>query len=59
MLWRDSHRMAEAGMGFKAIDMVNWNICISSLSSNYHLIEVATLSDTRHGHMVLLTKFTD
>ena len=28
-------------------------------ASNYHLIDVVTLTDTRRGHMVFLTKLTD
>ena len=28
-------------------------------ASNYHLSDVVTLTDTRRGHMVFLTKLTD
>ena len=28
-------------------------------ASNYHLIDVLTLTDTQHGHMVFLTKLTE
>ena len=47
------------GMGFRAIDKVNWNIYIHLNAFDYHLIDAATLNDTRCGHMVFLTKLTD
>ena len=28
-------------------------------ASNYHLIDIVTLTDTQRGHMVFLTKLTD
>ena len=54
--WQRPESLA-LGMGFGKIDKVNWNIYRSA--SNYHLIDVVTVTDTRRGHMVLLTKLTD
>ena len=45
------------GMGFGKIDKVNWNIYRNA--SNYHLIDVVTLTETRRGHMVFLSKLTN
>ena len=49
----DSHRMAGA-----------WSVAIETCTfhlnaSYYHMIDEVTLNDTRHGHMVFLTKLTD
>ena len=56
--WQKPARL-DSSLGFKAIDMVNCSINIYLNASNYHLIDVASLIDTWHGHMVFLTKFTD
>ena len=62
---RDTHRMAEAwkvwfGYGIQSNWL--WSIETSTFhlnASNYHLIYEVTLTDTRNGHMVILTKLTD
>ena len=54
--WQRPERLA-LGMGFRKIDKVNWNIYRNAF--NYRLIDVVTLTDTRRGHMVFLTKLTD
>ena len=60
----DSHRMAGAwsvGFGYSREQLI-WSIETRTFHLNasyYHLIDVVTLSDTRHGHMVFLTKLTD
>ena len=57
--WQRPERLA-LGMGFGKIDKVNWNISVLYRNaSSYHRIDVVTLTDTRRGNMVFLTKLTD
>ena len=48
----------DSGMGFRAIDIIE--TCTFHLNvSYYHRIDEVTLTDTRHGQMMFLTKLTD
>ena len=62
----DSHRMAGAwsvGFGYgRDSEQLIWSIETCTFHFNasyYHLIDEVTLNDTRHDHMVFLTKLTD
>ena len=62
----DTHRMAGAwsvGFGYgRDSEQLIWSIETCTFHFNasyYHLIDEVTLNDTRHDHMVFLTKLTD
>ena len=63
---RDGHRMAgpwSVRFGYGRVsEQLIWSIetCTFHLNASYfHLIDEVSLNDTRHAHMVFLTKFTD
>ena len=55
--WQRPEKLA-LGMGFGAIDKVNWNNFFYRNASSYHLIIVVTPTDARRGDMVFLIKLS-